>query len=232
MEPLAEAGDPYAEGPGDVPEVFLEEVEALPPVPPYTPTPKPALTPADWDAIAERGPYDQLPPPDTASQRPSALDPAIAEGIGVAAWVLAVALLLAMVGYLIYRHRQRPDLAVTRTDYGTTDELLSATADELATGLATGLEAHDYRAAIRLRFGQVLQALRARGLLTWVPGSTNLEYERELPPMLRADFRDLSAGFSFATYAGRDVGEARYARFAAAAEAFLARARAPHNTPA
>ena len=198
---------------------------APPPVAPYRPSPKPAMTPADWDAIAGGEPYDQLAPRDTTGRR--ALDPALAEGIGTAAWVLVVVLLAGLLGYLVYRHRQRPDLSVSRTDYGTTDELLRTPADELAAGLATGLDARDYRTAIRLRFGQVLQALRTAGLLTWVPGNTNRDYERALPAALQSGFYGLSEEFSFATYAGREVAEARYRRFAEAADAFLHRAEVP-----
>ena len=219
----SDGGEESADDAGDY------ATEVWPAVSPYRPSPKPALTPADWDAIAAREPYERKAPRDTTSRRTQALDPGLADGIGTVAWVIVVALLLGVLAFLIYRHRQRPDLSVTHTDYGTTDELLSATADELATGLETGLETRDFRKAIRLRFGQVLQTLRARGLLTWVPGNTNLDYERGLPTALREGFHDLSAEFSYATYAGRDIDEARYTRFAEAAESFLLQAHAPQS---
>ena len=214
--------------PGFGPELNEEEVLAqateltLPPVRPYQLSPKPALTPADWEQVTQRGPYDQKEPKQPRVPRtPNVMDRGVADAIGTVAWVLVVVLLLGGLAYLVYRYRKRPDLGVTRTDYGTTDELLAASADDLATGLKTNLHDGDYRLAIRMRFGQVLQALRERGLLKWVPGRTNLDYERALPVELAKAFGSLSNGFAYATYAGREVSAQRYEHFAAEAAAFL-----------
>lgn len=204
-------------------------------VPPYEPPVPPPLTTEQWEEVTGRGPYPREPPPEP-SQPFRPLDPAIAEGLGTLAWVLVVGLLAGGIAYLFYARRRRPDLGTSRRDYSAADELLSASADDLATGLASNLDGGDYREAIRMRFGQVLQALRDRGLLTWVPGRTNAEYEVALPATLRYEFAGLSAEFSFATYAGRVVEERRYRAFAAAADEFLALAyvdarRGPSPTP-
>ena len=200
----------------------FEALRALPrsTVAEYAPASPPPLSSDDWDEVTGRGPFERKGLPEPREPLPS-LDPGIADALGTIAWIAVVGLLVGALAYLLYRRSKRPDHGTTRRDYGAADELLSASADDLATGLADNLDGGDYREAIRLRFGQVLQALRTRGLLVWVPGHTNAEYEAALPAALRGPFAGLSREFSYATYAGREVDAQRYERFAAAAEDFL-----------
>ena len=187
--------------------------------PVYEPAAMPPLTAEEWLDVTQRPPYARkgLPEPNEGIQ----LDPGWADLLGTVAWVIVVVLLVALLIYLLARHSKRPDLSTSKRDYSATDELLSTSADDLAAGLATNLDGRNFREAIRMRFGQVLQTLRQRELLVWVPGNTNREYEAALPSALQPPFAALSAEFSYATYAGREVDEARYERFAAAADDFL-----------
>lgn len=152
------------------------------------------------------------------------------EGLGVLAWVAILALILGLVGYLVYRQGKDTSVDVGRRDYGVTDELLEQSAGEIQSALDGHLAGGDYRNAIRYRFGQVLQLLRRAGHLAWVPGKTNADYLAELPAHLRPGFGVLAQAFNYAYYAGRDVGEEDYRRFSADADAFFVQVEGPTAT--
>ena len=202
------------------------EAEAAPRVPNFAadvPPPRDPIAEAEWAGIVEGYAYEREPPP-----APPEFDEGLALGEGflqavrVSAWIAVVALTLAVLVYFVRRGRRNTEVSNAGRSYGVTDELLAASGAELESALDRNLRAGDFRAALRYRFGQVLQALRAAGRLRWVPGKTNEEYRAELPAgRLRESFGGLAAQFAYATYGGRAVGRAQFESFAAAADALL-----------
>ena len=174
---------------------------------------------AAWEALTEGYAYErERPEPEVDFEPPSGweMSEGLLEAVRALAWVLVVALLVGGIAYFAWRGRRSTEVGDAGRSYGLTDELLAASEAELETALERNLREGDYRGAIRYRFGQLLQALRAVGLLRWVPGKTNAEYRDELPAgEIRATFARLAGGFAFATYAGREVGRERYEGFAA-----------------
>ncbi len=226
IEPVLEeqTGDTY----------LAEEYETIAPPPTYEPRGPEPLTAEQWRAITNREAFERrkpIEPPDADKLRKDTGfgSQKFYDSLSTVAWVLVVVLLAAGLAYGVYRFRRKPDLGISRRDYSATDTLLNTAPDALAADLADKLGARDYRMAIRLRFGQVLQELRARRLLVWVPGATNHEYEQVLPPVLRTGFASLAEDFAFATYAGRQLDGVYFRGFADKAENFLLAASAPEN---
>ncbi len=228
--------EPYLE---DVTETTIEPpyVEeayvTIEPPPAYDPVGPQAPSSEEWREIAGREAFERKKPFEpTEPIEPNITDQQAEnffDSLSTVAWGLVIALLAAGLAYAIYRQRRKPDLSVSRGNYSATDALLNTAPDALAADLASKLDDRDWRTAIRLRFGQVLQDLRTRKLLVWVPGSTNLEYERALPPYLQHDFAALATDFNYATYAGRQLDERRFDRFAERATAFLLIAYGPND---
>lgn len=196
----------------------------------FEPAPQPArdaIDEAEWEEITADHEYERALPPE--------LDEADGGGgwdfgegflssIRVVAWVLVALLILGLLFYFVRQRRANTRVGDVGRGYGLTDELLAASEADLETALDRNLREGDYRGAIRYRFGQLLQNLRAVGLLRWVPGKTNADYGAELPAGdLRFGFGSLSEAFAFATYAGREVTEAQYEAFAGDADALRER---------
>ncbi len=218
---------------GDTEPPYVEAYEPFVPPPVYDPVAPDPLTAEEWRAVADREPFERegelKPKPREPPRVPDPSAERLFDSLSTVAWVLLIILLLAGLGYVIYRQRLRPDLSVSRSDYSATDALLNTAPDALAADLASKIGTRDFRMAIRLRFGQVLQELRSRKLLVWVPGHTNLDYERALPAYLRGDFAALADDFAYATYAGRELYEERFERFADKADTFLLVAYGPND---
>ena len=188
-----------------------------------TPARHAPLGEADWGVVTGRGPFETKSAKQS-QHRPAGGAPGEPAGpnglealLSVLAWVVAVLLLGGLLAYGIRYYRQRPTTTLDGTLRGVTDELLGTSEAQLATELARTLGDGDYRRAIRFRFGQVLQAMKASGLLVWLPGTTNAEYAAALPGALRARFVGLSDAFTVATYGGRAVAPEHWRQFAAAA---------------
>ena len=226
----AQDSSDIAPGPDDVTEVIVGDADVeeagYPPIehapaPRYLADPGPApgpLTEADWEAVTEGITVDQ----ETYEAPP--FDPAMFSGLArwveVLVYILVGGLLVAALVYFVQRGRRDTSRAIRGREFGLTDELLASSAEELSDSLRGRLAGGDYRGAVRYRFGQLLQELRAAALLRWVPGKTNADYAAELPRGLGDGFEALAAAFAYATYSGRAVGEADYARFDAEATRF------------
>ncbi len=179
--------------------------------------PNSQITQAQWDSLGQGRAYKNKVPPQVADAKDGVSWWSIGEGLSsvlsAIAWVLVVALLLGGIGYLVYNQQQRGRIERSRETFGVTDELLAATKEELDDALSQNLAAGNYREAIRYRFGKLLQLLRTRRLLRWVPGKTNDNYASELDDSLRAGFVVLAKAFSYAYYSGRHVTREAYEEF-------------------
>jgi len=195
--------------------------------------PQALLDAAEWQAIVEGHSYPRENEDDQekrekkeeqAQKSNSGIDfgEGFLDGIGVLAWVLCIALILAGIGYLIFRQQRDTSVSKRSSSYGLTDELLEQSDEQLQDQLDIHLASGNYRDAIRYRFGQVLQMLRKRSLLSWVPGKTNQDYHDELPLVYQKTFALLAAAFSHAFYSGKEVDRAAYDSFANTADKLYA----------
>lgn len=208
-------------------EAEYEESNLAPPAPELT-TVTPAgdvIEDAKWDEITEGVSYER-----TEEEKPeerSDFNPGFnfgngfAKGMSTVAWVLVIALIVGFIVWLIVRTKVDTSVDKVR-DFTLTDELLAASKEELADALTQNLNRKDYQAAIRYRFGQLLQAMRKEGLLVWVPGRTNAEYQGGLKAPFFRPFGVLAKAFSYALYSGREVTLDHYESFAIDTDAFLA----------
>jgi len=141
-------------------------------------------------------------------------------GLSTVAWILVIAILVSFLTWLMVR--SKVDTSVNKVrDFTVTDELLAASKEELKDALSQNLNRGDFQAAIRYRFGQLLQAMRKEGLLVWVPGRTNAEYQRNLQAPFSEPFGVLAKAFSFAIYSGKIVTRNHYDEFAHQADLYL-----------
>ncbi len=211
--------DAYAQT--DEAETYSEPIILIETPPSASPEPiaGPSLSAADWQDVTRRGPYEvEVPPkpkePDVPPVDEAAAAKFVEQLVSILSWVgIAVGLcLLIWLGYKYYENQV--DTSVSGRAYVGTDSLMNASETELATQLEENLGERNFHLAIRYRFGQLLQALRKKRLLEWVPGSTNAEYAAALPTSLQADFRRLAEVFDFAAYGGREVTAEQYADFA------------------
>jgi len=179
-----------------------------------------------WEEITEGVLFERTREKDKDEELPT-INPGIdfgsgfETGLSTIAWVLVVVLIVGFIAWLIVRTKVDTSVDKVR-DFTLTDELLAASKEELADALTQNLNAKDYRGAIRYRFGQLLQAMRKEGLLVWVPGRTNAEYQSNLQNPFFTPFGVLAKAFSYALYSGRDTTLAHYEDFAQNADAFLA----------
>ncbi len=178
----------------------------------------------DWDRITKDISYER-----TKKEEPQAKDfnpgvnfgKGIETGFSVLVWVLVIALIVGFLAWLIMRTKVDNSVDKVR-DFSVTDELLAASKKELEDALTQNLNAKEYRAAIRYRFGQILQEMRKQGFLIWVPGRTNAEYQEALSEPFNSSFGVLAKAFSYAMYSGREVRLVEYEDFAQKADAYLA----------
>ncbi len=179
----------------------------------------------DWERITKGVSYER-----TEKEKPKELKDVntgmdfgkgIMDGFSILVWILVIALIVGFLAWLIMRTKVDNSVDKVR-DFTVTDELLAASKEELADALTLNLNAGEYRAAIRYRFGQILQAMRKEGLLVWVPGRTNAEYQQSLQSPFYEPFGVLAKAFSYAMYSGREVNHENYTDFAQHADAFLA----------
>lgn len=142
-------------------------------------------------------------------------------GLSTIAWVIVVALIIGVLAWFIIRTKVDTSVDKVR-DFSLTDELLAASKEELADALSQNLNNEDFQAAIRYRFGQLLQEMRKKGLLIWVPGRTNAEYQRALQDPFSQPFGVLAEAFSYALYSGKETTRAHYDEFASNADQLYA----------
>ncbi len=190
------------------------------------------ISDSDWDELTGGRVYGRKAPEVVEAKPPNeGLDwlNGLLDGLSVLAWVLIAGLLVAIIVFLVYYNRRNTKVTPRGAGGGLTDELLGASRADIDEGLARNLADGDYRAAIRYRFGQVLQDLRAARHLRWVPGKTNEDYAAELPGGLRGGFGRLADSFAYAFYSGRPVDEAHYRSFATEADALAALISSPQN---
>ena len=204
------------------------------------PRPATLISAAEWAAISEGHSYPRENEEETEErkkERNRAANPGLdfgdgfLQGVDAIAWILIVALILGAIGYLLYRQRRDTSVTVNRDAYGVTDELLEASPEELQSQLDQHLAQGDYLNAIRYRFGQVLQSLRQRRLLTWIPGNTNQDYQEQLPEGYQHNFGRIASAFAYAFYAGRVVDQEQYQRFSQQVEEFDVQLGAASSNP-
>lgn len=220
------------EGNYDSDEAYVHEKESYATVPP--PIPELANVPpvgdvvsdAAWKTITDGVSYERTTAEEKEEPAPD-FNPGFnfgkgfETGLSTLAWILVVSLIVGLLFWLIARTKVDTTVDKAR-DFTLTDELLAASKEELEDALTQNLNRKDYRAAIRYRFGQLLQAMRKEGLLIWVPGRTNAEYQRNLQDPFFTPFGVLAKAFSYALYSGRATTLTHYEDFAQKADAFLA----------
>ena len=210
--------------------LYEDEVEYLDPPPPELASVDPqgdVISDNEWERITDGVSYERTEKKKPEPRETSDFNPGInfgkglEEGFSVLVWILVIVLIVGLLAWLIIRTKVDNSVGAVR-DFSVTDELLAASKEELADALTQNLNAKDYRAAIRYRFGQILQAMRKEGLLVWVPGRTNAEYQEQLEEPYKEPFGVLAKAFSFAMYSGREVSLKNYDDFSYNADAFLA----------
>jgi hypothetical protein len=188
------------------------------------------IAPADWERASKGLDYskdlpEKAPPPPSES---SGIDwTQQTEALGIVLQILAIAAVMVLIGYGIYKILHAPqNRQITRDGALITLENLEQHLDEtdLAPFLQAALNAQNYALAIRLYYLQIIKNLAAGGLIRWSKEKTNRDYLHEMRAhRLCNEFRRLTANYERVWYGNQAPDAQAFADMASDYQQFLSR---------
>lgn len=135
-------------------------------------------------------------------------------GLGQAFMWIVIVLLAGLVVYMVIKNFYQPQntkVKSIKTDFKVSTINEELPRSELERLLERALSSQDYKAAVRIYYLMVIQALSKKKLILWKKDKTNGEYVREMYGKPHADtFKDVTLTFDRIWYGGMDVNEHWY----------------------